>query len=446
MSAKKSSVFDVGLTSANGNRKLRESLNNWVQTIPGWCKQAIIFLASFLILVSQRPDAIFRPQFFIEDGPVFYTQAYSAGLLRPLFYTYAGYLHTFPRLVADLAQFFPLAYAPLIFNLLALTLQIFPVQLLLSSRLTAIGSLRARLFLSLLYLCLPNSFAIHANLASSHWRLAILAFLVIVSTPPRSKAAKLFDCSEVLMSGLTGPFAIMLTPIAFLYWRKSRENWKLLLTSILAACAAVQGTLILMAGQSDRIKEPQGANLPLLIEIMANHVFMGALIGRNILFHGHPLGALVVTSLGIVTLLYGIFRGPLQLRLFILFASLVLASSLASPMMPSPVVSGIPAGPHLAGWQALALGWAQRYWYMPMLAFVATLFWLLKPTAPAVLHLGAILCIVLMSFGVVRNWPFPPMEDLQFSEYAEKFRQAPRGTVMVIPLNPQGWSMQLVKH
>jgi hypothetical protein len=51
-----------------------------------------------------------------------------------------------------------------------------------------------------------------------------------------------------------------------------------------------------------------------------------------------------------------------------------------------------------------------------------------------------------MSFGVVRDWRQPALKDLQFAEFAERFETAPTGTVMVIPLNPQGWNMRLVKH
>jgi hypothetical protein len=51
-----------------------------------------------------------------------------------------------------------------------------------------------------------------------------------------------------------------------------------------------------------------------------------------------------------------------------------------------------------------------------------------------------------MPFGVVRDWRVPPMVDLHFAEHAQKFQQAPSGTVLVIPLNPPGWSMRLIKH
>jgi hypothetical protein len=436
-------VFDSRWTQASGPSTLRESFKTRLQTVRPWCGQAIVFLLSFAILVSRRPDAIFRPQFWAEDGWLFYAQAYNGGLVHPLFWTYSGYLLIFSRLVAALAQFFPLASAPLLFNLVAMTVQILPVQILLSSRLSAIGSLPSRLLMALLYLSLPNSFEIHATLANVHWNMAILAFLVIVSAPPRSRVARTFDYLVVLMTGLTGPFAVMLTPAAFLDWRKNRGRWKLILTSTVAACAGVQGFLILIAGRSHRVTDALNASWVSLMELLADHVFLGSLIGRNALFHGRPLGALVVTFLGIVALLYGLIRGPLHLRLFILFANLVLACALASPL---PTLIGMPTGPPLPGWRGLELGLGQRYWYIPMLAFVATLVWLLKPAIPTALRLGAILCFVLMPFGVVRDWRHPPRVNLHFEEYAEKLKQAPQGTVLVIPINPPGWSMRVVKR
>lgn len=429
----------------DGKTTLWDSLTARVQTVPLWCRQAFIFLVSFIILVSRRPDAVFRPQFWAEDGWLFYTQAYNAGLLHPLFWTYSGYLHAFPRLASVLAQFLPFIYAPLLFNLLALTVQILPVQMLFCARLSAIGNLPARLSLALLYLSLPNSFEVHATISNAHWHLAIIAFLVIMSSPPQNMVSKVLDYLAVLMCGLTGPFAIMLSPTAFLAWRKGRDRWKLILTSTLLASAGVQGTLIFFADRSARMKEPLGANLASLIEMLADHVFLGALVVRNIFVHTHPLGALVVATLGIATVLYGLIRGPLPLKFFILFAGLVLACSLASPIT-WPMVNGVAPRPRVSEWQALVVGGGQRYWYLPMLAFVATLVWLLKPTTPAVLHLLAIFCFVVLPFGVARDWHLQAPVDLHFEEYSQEFNQAPVGTVLVIPVNPPGQSMRLVKH
>jgi hypothetical protein len=38
------------------------------------------------------------------------------------------------------------------------------------------------------------------------------------------------------------------------------------------------------------------------------------------------------------------------------------------------------------------------------------------------------------------------MTDLHFADYVRSFEAAPPGTVVVIPINPEGWKMRLVKH
>ncbi len=55
--------------------------------------------------MARRPDALFSAQPWAEDGGVFLTQAISnswGSLLIP----YAGYLHTFPRLLAMISLIF----------------------------------------------------------------------------------------------------------------------------------------------------------------------------------------------------------------------------------------------------------------------------------------------------------------------------------------------------
>ena len=60
----------------------------------GW--QVVILLAALLAIFSRQPGTLLRPQFFAEDGWVWYQQAYNLGWFRPLFITQAGYLQTLP--------------------------------------------------------------------------------------------------------------------------------------------------------------------------------------------------------------------------------------------------------------------------------------------------------------------------------------------------------------
>src|SRR5262245_40181948 len=94
----------------------------------------LVFAGSFLIIVWRRPQAIFLPQFWAEDGRVWYAEAYNYGIIYSLTDSEAGYFQTISRLVALFAQAFPLEYAPLIFNLSAISIHALIAVFIVSSR------------------------------------------------------------------------------------------------------------------------------------------------------------------------------------------------------------------------------------------------------------------------------------------------------------------------
>src|SRR5258705_12552214 len=79
----------------------------------------------FLLLVLRRPDAVTNPQFWAEDGVIFFFGQIAHTGLGALVVPYAGYLHIVPRLVAAFAALFPGSSTPLIFNLFAFVIAAF---------------------------------------------------------------------------------------------------------------------------------------------------------------------------------------------------------------------------------------------------------------------------------------------------------------------------------
>ena len=143
------------------------------QTVLRSWHRGAIFLLSCAVLITRRPDAIFHAQFWAEDGHVWFADAYNLGWWTALFRTQDGYFQTLPRLGAALALLAPIALAPLVLNLIAITVQALPVNLLLASRSSAWGSLRFRAFLACTYLALPNCREIIAIITSSQWILTL---------------------------------------------------------------------------------------------------------------------------------------------------------------------------------------------------------------------------------------------------------------------------------
>src|SRR5512139_1888487 len=89
-------------------------------------------LAALLLL--RNPASLLHPQFWAEDGTLFFQQAFDSGFLSTVLQPASGYLHAFPRLVAGLSLLFPMEQAPLVFNLAAFAVQLAPALYLLSPR------------------------------------------------------------------------------------------------------------------------------------------------------------------------------------------------------------------------------------------------------------------------------------------------------------------------
>jgi hypothetical protein len=394
----------------------------------------VVFLASALIVISHRPDAILNPQFWAEDGRVFYAEAHNFGGWSVLFHPYGGYLNLVPRLAAAMVQIFPLVAAPLLFNLVAIFFQVLPINFFLSSRFASLASLRTRLLLSFLYLALPNDSELDANLTSIQWHLALLLCLVFMASPARSMWWRCFDLMVVVLGSLTGPFAILLLPLAGAAWWvwERRDRWTFALLAALATGALIQLLMLVRTGADARVPGALGASPLWLARILAPQVFLGALIAKNRLPY-YPGFAVLIAIAGIAILLYALWSGSREIRLFIVFASTVLGASLLNPIAPAPK------------WAMLSIHFGIRYWFLPMLAFVASLVWMAGAQRPRSLRIAAAIILLLMPIGVVRDWRYLHFADLHFGDYARKYSDSPKGSSLVIPLNPPGWSMTLMK-
>jgi hypothetical protein len=405
--------------------------------LPFW-QQATAFLVACAALISRRPDAILHPQFWAEDGHVWFAEAYNLGWGHALFRTYAGYFQTLPRLGAALAQLVPLAFAPLAMNLIAVAVQALPVSLLLSSRSSAWGSLRYRALMAAIYLALPNMREIGAILTNSQWVLALAAFLVLAALTPKTIAGKVFDAFVLLLCGLTGPFCVFLFPIAvWIAWRR-RDAWRWAESGILAAACLIQAWALLVMDRAGRADAALGAGPALLTRIVGGHVFLGTLLGGNQLasYAGAAiflllLGAAIVGAT-IVALCFT--RTTVEMKLLLLFCFAIFGAALISPeSYPDP---------GLTRWQSLAAAGGVRYWFLPSLAFAWSLLWCAHSRSTVLKRVSAVL-LFLMCFGIVRDWELPAFANLHFAEEAKRFEAAPSGTAVVIPENPQGWTLVL---
>lgn len=415
---------------------------------------AIAIIGALLFL--RRPDALLHPQLWAEDGVVWYANAYNQGAWRALLFVRDGYLQVFPRLVAAIAQWVPLARAPLLFNSIALFVEALPPLFLVSSRTRNLGPLWLRCLLALLYLFVPASSEVHANITNSQSQLVVLACLVLIAETPRSWLGCMFDALVLLLCGLTTAVVGPLLAVALalnvgpLLLRRGKDfsifgaemRWRWVQTLLLAAAASVQAFTLLTAG-SQRLQSTLGATPGKFVRIVAGNIVLPVFLGRNRLFEvsGNPhtvtLVATLITIAAGLAFVYAMLRGTRELRGFVLLAGLVLLAALTFPnIQPVPQQWDLFVYPIAAA----------RYWYIPRLALMATMIWLLGRQRPQASRTVAAVLTAIMVVGLVTHWSYPAFDDLNFSDHVRTFEQLPPGVVGRFPLNPHGlWIMRLVK-
>lgn len=404
-----------------------------------WLPQLVIFAAALALLFLRRPDALLNPQFYAEDGHVWFAEAYNLGWWHALFRTYNGYFQTLPRLVALPALAVPQAQAPLVMNVAGLAIQALPVNFLLSRRLTRWGSLHLRGAFALAYLFLPDCSEVHASITNAQWHLALLACLVVLAAPPLHRGWQMFDVAVVGVCGLTGPFCLLLLPVAaFAAW-KTRERWKAILSAVIAATAAIQlHALLFTDSGSRRASHLLGASGARFARMLAGNVYLSTIFGSNHRGVSWGLPAIAaVAAAGSLLVAYAVWKQPLELRLFFLFCALVFAASLANPVVPRTA--------HEPSWTLMTRVAGSRYWFFPSLAFAWILCWYVFGNCSRRLHVLGTSLLVLMVVGFVNDWRHPAHPDLHFGRYAERFRQAQPGRVIELPTDPPGWTMRLIK-
>ncbi len=452
--------------------KWRRSMSRWSS---GWLVVAALLTAA--LWLSHMPALLFHAQFYADDGG-WYQGAYTLGPLASLPHPAAGYFVLFQRLIASISLLLPIIAVPTFFNIVALAVQIVGICYLVSRRMSAaIPSVAVRVSIALLVIALPNAYDTSGNLTSTQWHLGLLAFLVMFADPARRVGGHILDAAVIVIGGLTGPYCILLEPIAIWRWRRNPGDRRL--TYVLIAntvCAAAQLVVIVDRLALERSSAPLAAGFYPLVRMIGRQVTLGLIVGAHGLasiagsFVASNVVALtVLTVIPFVVCAWAAWRGPRILRAFCYYAFAVFALALVAPSIagfrwpslgdPADVTNFHPGG--------------LRYFLYPLLAFAISLGWfavtyvmpwarqmrgrraharLAADTATSrrvwigrCVGLAAALVLAGSVFiGMRVDWSYPPYLEEHWAAEVHKLEAARPGTDVVIPINPQGWTVSLV--
>jgi hypothetical protein len=388
----------------------------------------------------RQPDAFTNPQFFAEEGSVFFADVYHYGL-QSMGMVYAGNLHLVPRACAWLAwQLFPLQWQPAAYTMMALAL-LLAVSAYACFKLRPLAGDFGAAAMALCITTVPVATEVFYGLTNIQWILC-LALVVLLGTrqpgQPRTGWAGLLLAA---LCGLTGPFSLLLLPgVLAVTWldarggQPARYDTRLLL--VIAGTALVQALLI-VAFPYQRVDASDGSSAfwpsvrraVFLLAVHTTHI--EALVGDS--SSTSPLKYPVYMAMAIVAglLLHAGYRQWKSSRNvlipFALFAAcMVLFATFFAFRRHVGILHPLYAG--------------ARYFYVPtiLLAWVCLYACNLRSirVKPALVASGVLLLVFHSIF-----YPPAPLYDMQWKRQAQMLEK--NNGPDTIPINPAGWTIYL---
>jgi hypothetical protein len=381
----------------------------------------ITLVLMVIILFCRRPDAFLNPQFWAEDGTMFFKECIEHGF-KSITIPYAGYLHLVPRLIACVASLFPFSMTPTIYNFFALVAILLVGGAFFSSR--CFIPLKPLLALSMVLV--PHHGEVFMTITNIQWYLCFLLLILLCKEPPAKFYQYFLDYLIIILCGLTGPFIFFLLPvfIAKCFTRNSLHNYGMWLTALL--CTFIQGWYIFKMGENRSCEV--SSNINAWINLLGIRLFGQLFLGEHISDVVSPMILAVFAMMVPIVLicLAGSKKQFYLTGLFLIFGIAIVLSTLYR-------FRGFP--------EKLAYSTidGERYFYIPYVMVMWSL--VINLNSPNLIKwrivFGLLLLILVSSSSYFKSHAFV---DYHWKEYSKKIEN---GANIRIPINPPGWFIDL---
>ena len=177
--------------------------------------------------------------------------------------------------------------------------------------------------------------------------------------------------------------------------------------------------------------------------MLGGNIFGCSLVGSHS-FSTTPMVLIVLGTLaGVSICLYCLRFASIEWTLFLVYCAGVYLASLHNPLLfrdPAMAAVNPPA------WDLLLDDPSCRYWFLPMLMFLWSAVWCALYSRDRLFRLGGAFIFLAMSMGIVHEWRYGGYPDDHFPESVQRIRNAKQGDLVIVPLMPEGWQMELVKR
>ncbi len=389
----------------------------------------LVLIIAALILFIRKTDSFINPQFWAEDGAVYFIQQYGGGA-SVLFREYAGYLQFICRLIAFFTNmFFPFSVAPIVYVYSSLVLTLLVIANVFSPRFKA----DYKPLLALSIVMVPHfTNEIFMNLSNTQWILSILLFITLLKENPGREYGNLWlqacmDLVILLLCGLTGPFCILLLPLAFWKYKKDRSSFKAGVFMVMLLTSCIQIFYILKYAP---LAESKYSLNPAAYIVVIGWKFFGNLfLGHFISYKLNPYFLFAVGTCIIVTIIQfssasktGIKMATVCIGYGVVVLAAILYKCKVDPLILVPAGNG------------------PRYFYIPCVMITWSLILCMKQEVKWKRTLTKSLLILILISSLSSGFHSKPLNDYAWASYSKLIGSK---NDLTIPINPKGWYIKI---
>lgn len=392
---------------------------------------AVTVFVLALLLVLKAINRVGCPQFWAEDGTIFFAELLKSGW-RSIFVVYAGYLHVGTRLCAASAMAFDPINAPVVFFYAAFLVQLVVMVVIARCgifRSYALGLVAAA---TLVFQPFGGYAEVFLNLTNLHWVLSLLIPISLIGPECNFNSVSYWVRVAVhSVMAITNPYAIFFAPVHFVRAVFHRHRAAEIVYFLVATSFCGIQAVVLVFNLSSAASEAMT-----MIEVVRGYVACFVRLGvgwvlppsvfQEVLAmltfrHGVSwvgIGGLAYWSVAMILMIYGIILVGVR-RAFSRIWVLVLCGG-------AVVIAGLGRGP--------TVYCADRYFYVPYVLLIVSLLKLME--MENVTHRARIVIGSVVGMYFLSSIPCYVLSELEDLHWKQEYSAALKDRSHRIKLHP----------